>query len=397
MRMFRFAVWLVVLVSARALGREAATAMATVTAGYVTAITVTSGGSGYVTEPDVALTGGGGSGASARAVLDGDKVGLVVVLTAGSGYTEAPTVTIAPPPEDPALRLELVPKLTVTGEAGSFAKVEWASDLTGPWTVWTNIALSEAGVVMVDLTPGRANRFYRAVIDQRPKAPPGFVWIPPGTFVMGSSLGEVWRNVDEVQHTVTLTRGILMSDHETTQGEYETLMGGNPSLIKGDTNRPVETVNWNEAHIYCQTLTARERAAGRITALQIYRLPTEAEWEYAARAGTTDLRYGDLSSIAWWAGNSGGQARPVGLLSPNAWGLYDMIGNMWEWCADWYGAYPTGPLTDPSGPDFGSYRVARGGSWLGEARHARSAYRGQIDPAYKDQNVGFRVVLSSVP
>ena len=141
MRMFRFAVWLVVLVSARALGREAATAMATVTAGYVTAITVTSGGSGYVTEPDVALTGGGGSGASARAVLDVDKVGLVVVLTAGSGYTGAPTVTIAPPPEDPALRLELVPKLTVTGEAGSFAKVEWASDLTGPWTVWTNIAL----------------------------------------------------------------------------------------------------------------------------------------------------------------------------------------------------------------------------------------------------------------
>ncbi|MBM3903475.1 MAG: formylglycine-generating enzyme family protein, partial [Verrucomicrobia bacterium] len=151
---------------------------------------------------------------------------------------------------------------------------------------------SAEGVVLVDLTPGSVRRFYRTVADPKPAGPSGFVWIPPGTFVMGSPSSEEGRYADEVQHTVTLTQGFWMSDHEVTQSEYQAVMGNNPSVFKGDLNRPVEQVSWDEAVLYCQKLTERERAAGRITAQQAYRLPTEAEWEYAARAGTTGARYG---------------------------------------------------------------------------------------------------------
>ncbi len=391
------AICLVLLAGVRVLGGENATAAATVAAGYVTGITVTSGGSGYVTEPAVTITDGGGIGATARAMLDGDKVGLVVVLTAGSGYTEAPTVTIDAPPKQPGLVLEMVPKLTVEGTVGSFARVEWAPDMAGPWTVWTNVAVGKEGTVLVDLTPGIGHRFYRTLADPRPMGPPGFVWIPAGTFVMGSPWVEAWRNEDEVQHPVTLSRGFWMSDHEVTQWEYESVVGNNPSHLKGNTNRPVEQVNWNDAMFYCNALTYRERLAGRITEHQAYRLPTEAEWEFAARAGTTGPQYGELNSIAWWAGNSGGLPQTVMQKAPNAWGLFDMIGNVWEWCADWYGPYPTESVTDPRGPELGPFRVARGGSWLGETRHSRSAGRGQVDPYYKDNNLGFRVVLSFAP
>jgi len=159
----------------------------------------------------------------------------------------------------------------------------------------------------------------------------------------------------------------------------------------------VETVSWNDAVAYCQKLTERERAAGRITAQQAYRLPTEAEWEYAARAGTTGPRYGELDAIGWHNGNSGSEIHPVKQKAANAWGLYDMMGNVDEWCGDWYGDYPTGSVTDPSGPNSGSFRVHRGGSWFSDARFARSAFRyGWYDPGVRYYNLGFRPVLSSV-
>jgi len=222
------------------------------------------------------------------------------------------------------------------------------------------------------------------------------VWIPPGTFVMGSPSSEGGRDADEVQHTVTLTQGFWMSDHEVTQGEYQAVMGNNPSYFKGDLNRPVETVSWDEAVLYCQKLTERERAAGRITAQQAYRLPTEAEWEYAARAGTTGARYGELDTIAWWNGNAGNQTHPVKQKAPNAWGLYDMLGNVWEWCSDWSGEYPTGSVTDPTGPNSGSVRVIRGGSWDVGAGRARSAGRDRGVPGSRFSDLGFRPALSSV-
>ena len=292
---------------------EQATAVATLTAGIVTAISVTSGGSGYTSEPAVAITGGGGIGAMAKAILSGDKVALILVLTAGSGYMSAPSVAVQAPPMLLGVRLRLVPELTIEGPAGSQAQVESAAGLTGPWMTWTNVMVGAAGTVLVDLSPDASTRFYRSVESRDPAAPigpAGFVWISPGTFTMGSPADEAWRRNDEVQHTVTLTQGFWFSDHEVTQNEYQAVMGSNPSYWNGE-SLPVEQVSWNDAVAYCQKLTEKERAAGRITAQHAYRLPTEAEWEYAARAGTTGARYGQLDTIAWYELNSGKQTHPV--------------------------------------------------------------------------------------
>ena len=381
----------------RALAGEPATAVATITAGFVSGITVTSGGSGYTFEPLVSLSGGGGSGASGKVILDGDKVALILVLTAGSGYSTAPTVVVEAPPKPLkplGVHLELVPKLTVEGHAGSLARVESAASLSGPWTTWTNVTVGAEGAVLVDLSPGSAARFYRAIAEENPPGTAGFVWIEPGTFVMGSPVSEVGRDSDEVQHTVTLTQGFWMGDHEVTQGEYEAVMRSNPSYFKGDLNRPVETVNWDDAVAYCKKLTERERAAVRITAQQEYRLPTESEWEYAARAGTTGARYGEPDAIAWQEGNHGSGTNPVKQKAPNAWGLHDMMGNVYEWCSDIYGKYPTGSVTNPTGPGSGSDRVYRGGCWYTEPW--RSANRNGHFPSRQDNGLGFRPVLSSV-
>ena len=221
------------------------------------------------------------------------------------------------------------------------------------------------------------------------------VWCPPGQFMMGSPTSERGRDSDEVQHEVVLTRGFFLSETECTQGQWEAVMGGNPSYFKG-TEWPVEEVSWEEAVEYCRKLTAKQRAEGILADGWEWRLPTEAEWEYAARAGTTGARYGKLDTIAWRDGNSGIQTHPVKQKTANAWGLYDMIGNVWEWCSDWYGGYPTGSVTDPTGPSSGSFRVRRGGSWLGGDWLARSALRSSIVPGDRYDNLGFRPALSSV-
>jgi len=186
---------------------------------------------------------------------------------------------------------------------------------------------------------------------------------------------------------VVLTRGFFLAETECTQGQWEAVMGGNPSNFKG-VDRPVEQVSWSEAVEYCRELTTKQRAERILPEGWEWRLPTEAEWEYAARAGTTGARHGELNAIAWYDGNSGNQTRPVKQKAPNAWGLHDMIGNVWEWCSDWYGDYPTRSVTDPTGPSSGSNRVGRGGSWRAGARNARSADR--------DNDLGFRPALSSV-
>ena len=212
--------------------------------------------------------------------------------------------------------------------------------------------------------------------------------------MMGSPTSEADRRDDEVQHSVTLSRGFWMSDHETTQAEYESVMGSNPSSFKGST-LPVEQVSWDDAVSYCAKLTVRELAAGRIVAGQAYRLPTEAEWEYAARAGTTGRFAGELDSMGWYGDNSGGKIHPVKGKQANGWGLYDMHGNVFEWCSDGYGDYPSGSVTDPTGATSGSNRVFRGGGWRDEARLSRSAYRYQVGPGFRSVILGFRSVLSS--
>ena len=192
-----------------------------------------------------------------------------------------------------------------------------------------------------------------------------------------------------------------MQTTEVTQGQWRSVMGDNPSGFKecGD-DCPVENVSWNDIQGFMKKLNEKEGAS-------IYRLPTEAEWEYAARAGTTTPFYfGDCLSTdqANYNGNypladcPKGEYRektvPVASFPPNKWGLYDMHGNVWEWCQDWYGEYPEGSVTDPEGPETGSNRVLRGGGWIGGARYCRSALRYGVAPADRGSSFGFRLVRS---
>jgi formylglycine-generating enzyme required for sulfatase activity len=228
------------------------------------------------------------------------------------------------------------------------------------------------------------------------------VKIEPGTFLMGSLSREAGRYDDEGPQTqVTISKGFSMGKYEVTQGQYEAVMGTNPSNSKGDKNLPVETVSWDEATNFCTRLTAQERQAGRLPVGYVYRLPTEAEWEYACRARTTtrfsygdDPQYAQLGEYAWYFGNSGNKTHPVGTRKPNAWGLYDMHGNVWEWCLDWFGTYPGGSVTNPEGPGSGSYRVLRGGSWFNVGRNCRSADRYHDTPGNRYYGIGFRPVLA---
>ena len=174
-------------------------------------------------------------------------------------------------------------------------------------------------------------------------------------------------------------------------------MGSNPSQFKGS-DRPVEHVSYDDALEFCRKLTARERAAGRLPSGYEYTLPTEAQWEYACCAGTSGDYAGSLDSMGWYDGNSGGQTHPVAQKQPNAWGLYDMHGNVWEWCRDWYaGSLPGGTVRDPVGPSSGSFRVRRGGSWSLAASICRSANRSRFGPGRRGISLGFRLALSSVP
>ena len=217
-----------------------------------------------------------------------------------------------------------------------------------------------------------------------------FKLIPAGKFTMGER-GDA--------HEVTLTKPFKMGVHEVTQAQYEQVMGVNPSRFKGADN-PVEMVSWTEAVEFCRRLSElpAEKAAGNV-----YRLPTEAEWEYACRAGTTTkYSFGDdESDLGDYACYGDGNTHPVGGKKPNAWGLYDMHGNVFEWCQDWHGDYPSGTVTDPTGAgelqrsqQYWGYRVTRGGSWNYSAGACRSAYRNRHEPSIRSYYNGFRVSLS---
>jgi formylglycine-generating enzyme required for sulfatase activity len=274
-------------------------------------------------------------------------------------------------------------------------------------------------------------RFYRAAPAPTVPIPLlDYVKIPAGTFVMGSPPGEVvgWTAAwGETQHTVTLTHDFYMSAYEVTQAKYLALMGYNPSFfttqdfltnpIPPDLQRPVDSVSWYDATNYCWQLTQSERAAGRLPQGWEYRLPTEAEWEYACRAGTTTtftygpaLRSGmaNFDGRGEYEGGVGASYNPdgiflerttaVGSYEANAFGLYDMHGNVWEWCLDRLGTYPTDypteSVTDPQGPSTGPGRVTRGGCLVNEAAYCRSATRGIANPAQGANTRGFRPVLA---
>jgi sulfatase modifying factor 1 len=218
-----------------------------------------------------------------------------------------------------------------------------------------------------------------------------FRYCVPGRFLMGSPESEFGRDNDEgPTHEVKLTQGFWMAEVPVTQRLWEAVAGNNPSKFKG-ADRPVEKVSWLDCDGWIR------KADSMTSGLNVnLRFPTEAEWEYAARAGTTGPCYGELDAIAWHLRNSWAQTHPVKQMASNAWGLHDMLGNVWEWCSDWHGKYRSRRVTDPTGPSSGSLRVFRGGSWNSDAGNVRSAFRNRDAPSNRYGNLGFRPVLSLV-
>jgi formylglycine-generating enzyme required for sulfatase activity len=220
-----------------------------------------------------------------------------------------------------------------------------------------------------------------------------FVLIPAGSFTMGADQNFEEANYDETpQHRVTISKPFYLGKYEVTIGEWVAVMGNNPSKFKGQSN-PVEQVSWDDAQVFIHRLNQKEGH-------NRYRLPTEAEWDYAARAGSTGAYCfgndaGQLEMYAWYDDNSW-ETHPVGQKQPNAWSLYDMHGNVFEWVQDWYSDtyYRSSPSSDPAGPSSGSARVNRGGGWDDNAGDCRSAYRDRSSPAYRNVYLGFRLALS---
>ena len=335
---------------------------------------------------------------------------FLFVLALAACWPAAPRASAQTPP---VLDLRLYAGLTITGAVGTVYQIQCVTDLAqtntpSAWRCLEFLQLPASPYLWADKSaPATGQRFYRAVLTE---APTNMVFIPPGTFRMGSPLDEVDASSSEVPQTaVTISRGFWMGKYEVMQGEYLAVMSRNPSEFSTnngyaeDLSRPVETVSWFDATNYCATLTQRERGAGRITTNSVYRLPTEAEWEYACRAWTSDRRfsYGDdpgytnLTSYAWYGANSTNTTHPVGQKLPNPWGLYDIHGNVSEWCQDyWYGRYPGGLAVDPQGPETGSPRVIRGGDWYNVPWHYRSASRDNNYPELRAGFLGFRVLLA---
>lgn len=234
-----------------------------------------------------------------------------------------------------------------------------------------------------------------------------FVKVPKGTFLMGSHSSESDRSSNEVQHRVTFAYDFFVQTTEVTQEQWFKVMGDNPSKFIAEQdcpgeykqisgvglcpNNPVEQVSWHDVGLFLTKMN--EKRDG------FYRLPTEAEWEYAARGGSTGPYSvaGNIADFAWVSGNAGNRTHAVAKLKPNAYGLYDVHGNVWEWTSDWYGDYPNTNVTDPVGASSGYYRVARGGGWSGTAQNCRSADRTLCRPDIRHSNLGFRLLRMPSP
>jgi formylglycine-generating enzyme required for sulfatase activity len=313
----------------------------------------------------------------------------------------------------PGLDIQLYAGLTITGAVGTVYQIQYVTDLAqsnnaSAWQCLEFLQLPASPYLWADKSaPATGQRFYRALAFT---APSNMVFIPPGRFRMGSPTNEVDRNDDEGPQTeVAISQGFWMRKYLVTQGEYLALTGTNPSFFtpsRGyslELTRPVDSVDWYDTVDFCSQFTQQELAAGRIPNNSAYRLATEAEWEYACRALTStrfsygdDIGYTNLTNYGWFYDNSGEMTQPVGLKLPNPWGLYDMQGNLEEWCLDWYGPYLGGISTDPQGPATGSLKVLRGGFWNDEGPNLRAAFRNNHDPEAMHYHIGIRLVLAPV-
>ena len=262
------------------------------------------------------------------------------------------------------------------------------------WLLAGVVVLTAANASPAADAPAAATRPARElVLDLGDKVTMKLALIPAGDFIMGSPWAEKHHEDDEEpQRRVKITKPFYMGITEVTQEQYMEVMENNPSNFSGK-NLPLEKVSWDDAVAFCKKLSQK---TGKTV-----RLPTEAEWEYACRAGSaTRFSFGDddkeLDQYAWYNANSDSKTHPVGQKKPNAWGLYDMHGNVWEWCSDWYqDSYRNLGVNDPTGPEKGSLRVLRGSSWLSSPWRCRSALRRWIHPDLRIDNNGFRVAVVS--
>jgi formylglycine-generating enzyme required for sulfatase activity len=369
--------------------------------------------------------GGGGGGGDPVAVTGVTLIPKTLALLVG-GEPETLTPTVSP--------------ANATNKA-----VTWSSNDEEVATVSANglvtaVAEGEATITVTTADGGFSDTcavtVHPSVIQEIAN---NMLQITGGTFTMGSPAGEAGRNSDETEHSVTLTKNFKMSKFQVTQEQYEAVTGSNPSNFKtaitGEDGTPgklpVERVSWYDAIVFCNKLSMMEgldpvysisdstdpddwgavptssdatwNAVVMVPNTNGYRLPTEAEWEYACRAGkTTAFNDGnddytdatEVGKVAWYTSNAGSKTHQVGLKTPNDYGLYDMHGNVYEWCWDWYGTYASGAQSDPDGAVTGAYRVMRGGYWGDSARYLRSAYRYISDPDFRGHYIGFRLVRS---
>ncbi len=273
-------------------------------------------------------------------------------------------------------------KLHLEGDAG---KVKVGKGKKIWWNILQDFPRGYAGDLEWELVAG-AKKFKDSITGME------FVFVKGGCFQMGDTFGDGGSDEKPV-HEVCVD-DFYMGIYGVTQAQWERVMGGNPSHFKKGGNYPVEEVTWNDVQNFIERLNGQSG--------KNYRLPTEAEWEYAARSGGKREWYAGTSSVsdlgdyAWYSGNSGGSTHPVGEKRPNGLGLYDMSGNVWEWCADWYAEnyYSSYARDNPKGPGSGSTRVLRGGSWVNSPRNARAAYRAGLSPSNGSNTRGFRLALS---
>ncbi|MCL2072544.1 MAG: SUMF1/EgtB/PvdO family nonheme iron enzyme [Marinilabiliaceae bacterium] len=279
---------------------------------------------------------------------------------------------------------------TVSPKDASNKSIIWESSNQGVASVLQNglVTALSSGTTTIVVSTNDGGKSTSCIVTVRPSGEPDLVFVEGGYFKMGCIVNEKC-NENEDQHPFVTLSDFSISKYPITQAQWVSIMGDNPSWFDGD-NLPVECVSWNDVQEFIERLNL-------ITGKR-YRLPTEAEWEYAARGGNQSSTYfysgsDEIEDVAWYLFNSNRTTHPVGFKLPNILGIYDMSGNVWEWCSDWYADYSSENSTDPTGPQTGNQKVFRGGSWWVDTQFVNVLYRNSGQPEYKNFDLGFRLLL----